>query len=251
MKKINLFFGCGASRVVWQMGVAKILSDMKLKTGEYKIENIYAVSGGNWISFGFIFDEIDFLYQSWRQVNEQENNLYTTKSNRKFFEPLFDWKDSIIRRFVNENFDKMKDNEVICNYYTAVFNLSKLKTDWISVHDKDIEEIKHIFFTSSSMPFLFPTMKINNDICLDAGLLEYFLIKDFLNKHKDENNLILTTEKYFLKLPPKSVYFNMPCEIKKKIKFMDSNTERINHVIDLGKQHAKNIIQEFEKTFSH
>lgn len=250
MAKINLFFGCGASRVTWQMGIAKVLSDKKLKTNEYEIDNIYAVSGGNWISFGFIFNEIDFLYKSWREVNEQENKLYSFKQNRKFFDPLFDWKESTIKRFVNENFDVMKNNPISCNFYTAVFNLSKLKNEWISVHDKDIEEMKHIFFTSSSMPFLFPTMKINDDVCLDAGLLEYSLIKDFLNKHQDEYNLILTTESYNLKLPSKSMYFNMPKKLKKNIKFMDSNKERINSIIDMGEKDGLEIISKIEKMIS-
>ena len=247
MTKINIFFGSGASRTVWQMGVAKTLSDKKLKTNEYEIENVYAVSGGNWMSFGFIFNEIDLLHQSWLEINEEENNLYTLKKNRKFYEPLFDWDDSAIKKLINERFGVMDKNKRVCNFYTAVFNLSKLKSEWISAHDKDIEEMKHIFFTSSSMPFLFPTMKINNDICLDAGLFEYFLIYDFINKHRDENNIILTTDFYFLKVPPKTIHLNMPQEIKKNINFMDSNPERIKKVIDLGEEHGLELISKIEK----
>ena len=78
---------------------------------------------------------------------------------------------------------------------------------------------------------------------MDAGLLEFFLIKDFLKRHENEKNIILTTFEYpFLKIPKNTCHYVMPDEIKKKINFIENNKTIINHCFNESKKSSELII---------
>ena len=247
MKKINIFFGSGASRGVWLAGFMKPLNDKKLKKKEYQIKDVYAVSAGNWSSFGLLFDDHDYLCNCWTSYDEEDNKLFTFKENRKILDPPYTWEKSTVERFFL-NFKKtMNENERKFNYYSAVFNIKTLKNEWLTIDDKEIGEIKDILFASSSMPFLFPAIEINGNSYCDSGLFEYFLIKDFMDKHRDEINIILTVSDYPILMPKNCLHIVMPNEIKKNLNFMDSNNKRLNEAFDLSIKHGEEMLSTIDE----
>ena len=247
MKKINIFFGSGGSRGVWLAGFMKPLNDKKLKNKEYQINNAYAISAGNWGCIGLLFDEHDILCNYWKSYDEEDNKLFKFSENKKFLEPLYTWKKSTVDKFY-DNFESIvKTKKRLFNCYSAVFNTKKLKNEWLSVDDKETNEIRNILFASSSMPFLFPTIEIDGNSYCDAGLFEYFLVKDFMDKHRDETNIILTVSDYPILMPKNCLHIIMPNEIKKNVNFMDSNNKRLNEAFDLSIKHGEEMLSTIDE----
>lgn len=247
MKKINLFFGSGASKGIWEIAFLKTFTDKYIKTKKIKIDNIYANSAGNWASFGLLYEENDLLCEIWKSYDDYENKLYT--KSEKILDFPFTWENSTVSRFYDLFVDTLIKNKrkPQCNYYSSVFNNSKMKTEWLSLHDKNLEEAKKIMFASSSMQILYPSIKINEENYSDAGLLEFFLLKDFLKKHKNEINIVLTISNYsFIFKQKNTIFFNIPNHIKNKISFMNTNKEVFNEVFTLSEQHGKNKLKEIE-----
>ena len=241
--KINLFLGGGAARGIWQVGFLSSLFEKKIATGEFFVENIYATSAGNFAGLGLLFGEQETLAHYWNSYDEENFPMFT-KTNKLI--PLFTWENSSNQLFTRTFFTLMEKRNVTmkCNFYSAVFNINKLKNEWIACHDKSHLEIEQIFFASATIPILYPIKKINDNYCVDAGLLEFFLIKDFLKKHKGETNIILTTFEYpLLKIPKNTYHYIMPDEIKNKINFIENNKLVINYCFNESKISSEKIIK--------
>lgn len=247
MKKINLFFGSGASRGIWQIGFFKPFVDKNIKTKKIEINNVYAVSVGNWSSLGLLYEENDLVCELWKSYDDYENKLYNR--SKKIIDFPFTWENGTVSRFYDKVVNQIIKNErqPQCRFYSAVFNNSKIKTEWLSLHDKDFNETKKIMFASSSMQILYPSIKIENDNYSDAGLFEYFLVKDFLKKHKDEINIVISMLDYsFLFKNNSTLFFAIPNHIKNKVNFMNTNKEIFNHVFELSEKHGQKELNKIE-----
>lgn len=243
---VNLFLGGGAARGIWQVGFLNELYQKKIKTNEWKINNIYAISAGNFSGVGLLYNDHDLLTHFWRTYQAK---LFPMFEKTKEIIPFYTWEDSSTELFLRIFFTivEKKQQKPVCNFYSGVFNLNKLTTEWFSCHDKEPLEIEKIFFASSSVPLLYSVKKMNNNYYIDAGFLEYFLIKDFLNKHKGERNLVLTTFEHNIKTDENSFYFHMPDDIKKIVSFVENDMHKIHLAYEKSIIHGKKMFDIFIK----
>ena len=242
--KINLFLGGGAARGIWQVGFLSSLFEQKISTGECFVENIYASSAGNFAGLGILFGEQEMLAHYWNLYDEENFPMFHRTG--KLF-PLFSWENSPSQLFTRTFLTLMEKKQITkkCNFYSAVFNVNKMRNEWLSCHDKTSEEIEQTFFASSTIPFLYPIKKINDNYLIDAGLFEFFLIKDFISKHENDINIILTTFEYkLLKLPKTTYHYVMPDKIKNKMNFTETNQFIINQCFYESKNIGEKIIKE-------
>lgn len=243
---INLFLGGGAARGIWQVGFLSQLWDKKILTKEFEIENVYAISAGNFAGLGLLYGDHPTLAHYWNSYDEENFPMFTRTKNLL---PIFRWENSSSQLFFRAFrllMDK-KGNKHCCNFYSAVFNISKLTTEWLKSSHVDDNDVEKNFFASCSIPLFYSIKKINGYLYCDPGLFEEYLIKDFLNKHKGENNIILTTFDYpSLVLPEKSYHFSMPKKIKNKINFVENNKMIINHCYEESFDISKDFIEKLK-----
>jgi predicted acylesterase/phospholipase RssA len=242
MEEINLFLGGGAARGIWQVGFLTSLVEEKIKTNQYKIKNIYALSAGNFAGLGLLFGEHELLAHYWNSYDEKNFPMFH-KTNKLV--PYFTWEDSPSQLFTRTflTIIEKKNIQSKCNFYSGVFNINKLEVEWLSCHDKTSLEIEQNFFASCTIPVLYPVKKINNNYLIDAGLLELNIIKDILNKHSNEKNIILTTFDYCFKNTEKNLFFPMPNQIKEKVNFIENNQNKINLSYNLSLEHGKKLLE--------
>lgn len=240
--KINLFLGGGAARGIWQVGFLSSLFEKKISTGEYFVENVYALSAGNFAGLGMLFGEQELLAHYWNSYDEKYFPMFSRTDK---LIPIFTWENSPSQLFIRTFLTLMERKNIShkCNFYSAVWNLSKMQTEWLQCHDRSHLQIEQNFFASCSIPLFYSIKRIDNNYYCDAGLFEYFLIKEFLKKHKGEPNIILTTFNYhFLNLPKNSYHYVMPDSIKNKINFVENNKMIINYCFDESKKNSERLI---------
>lgn len=245
MEEINLFLGGGAARGIWQVGFLSSLHEEKIKTNKYKIKNIYAISAGNFAGLGLMYGEHELLAHYWKSYDEQNFPMFN-RTNKLI--PFFAWEHSPSQLFTRTFLTIMEKRNIKpqCNFYSAVFNINKLQSEWLSCHDKTSLEIEENFFASSTIPGLYPIKKIKNHYLIDAGLLEQYLIKDFLKQHQNEKNIILTTFDYRFENTENNLFFPIPDEIKEKVSFTETNKEKLNLVHGLSFDHGKKLLEKIK-----
>ena len=248
-KKINFFLGGGAARSVWQLGFVKTIMDKKISNGEFQVNNISAVSAGNYIGLGIAYNEHELLSSYYKKYDEK-TPTFCKVDRKNLFDPFYTWENSASHTFVRDFFTKVENKKITCDFNSGVFNLKKLKTEWLPLWDKNPLEIERIIFASCSIPILFSMKSINDQLYIDAGMFEYFLIQDFMKKYENEINIILTSVDYGLKTKPYSLAFSIPEDVKQIVGFMESKQENLTKGYELSVKHGEDVFYKIEKVLS-
>lgn len=77
-------------------------------------------------------------------------------------------------------------NDIQKDLYISAFNVNAAKTEYFSKHTHPNMSVIDAVCMSISVPFLFSSVNMNNNLYIDGGTMEMYPIPPFLNKTPDE-----------------------------------------------------------------
>jgi len=77
-------------------------------------------------------------------------------------------------------------NDIQQNLYISAFNVNTAKTEYFSKHTHPDMSVIDAVCMSISVPFLFSSVKMNNQVYIDGGTMETYPVPPFMNKNPSE-----------------------------------------------------------------
>lgn len=202
MSKLGVVFAGGGGRGSYQAGVWKAL---KLFGIDKHVEMVSGASIGALNAMMFIQDDFQGAEDTWLSSSQESmfpvdekiiiRNLFLLEKAKYEMDKIVQWannlsKDGTITRGglieIMENrldYERLKNSKITC--YVSCCRVPDMEAEYLTINNKEKEEIQKILFATSAVPLVFEGVFINGKQYMDGGLKDNMPVKPLYDEGCD------------------------------------------------------------------
>ena len=175
--KIGIALGGGGARGALQVGQLQVLNEYNL-LNNYDVMSSTSIGAFNMINL--VCNGLDSNYDMWHK--KQEHIIFKKRNIKDMIinGGIFSRDDT--RAFIDSILNEKCFDKDYPSYYINSFSWRKKELKSLHINHRSKERIKELTLASSAIPFIYGLTKYDNDIYIDAGVMDNQSIKCLIDK---------------------------------------------------------------------